>query len=165
MPEIEIHFFEVLTNHTKGDAFIFSYNNQRVMIRTKLRLYIERQNNRWNFYQCLFSFDSWLWQTCVQKKAHSHRQSFLLSDQFPSMLNRWRTKITSISTRRTYQSINVPVTSFLAKSQPVSKLEKNCRKRGNDTPPIRKTAIPAKMRSSCQNRDRWLETTLKNTHF
>lgn len=68
---------------------------------------------------------------CKKKKknwAHCQRQSFLLSDWFPPMLNQWRTKITSISTKRTYQSINAPVASFLAKSQPVSKLEKNCRK-------------------------------------
>lgn len=64
-----------------------------------------------------------------EKRAHCQRQSFLLSDWFPPMLNQWRTKIASISTKRIYQSINAPVASFLAKSQPVSKLEKNCRKR------------------------------------
>lgn len=104
-----------------------------------------------------------------KRRFHCRRQSFLFSNRFPSMPNRWRTEITSISTRGTYQSINAPATSFLAEAQPVFKQEKNCRKRGfwggwgwgwrrGDAPLIRKTVIPAKMQSSCQNRDGWHQT-------
>lgn len=96
-----------------------------------------------------------------KRRFHCHRQSFLFSKRFPSMLNRWRTEITSISTSGTYRSINAPATSFLAEAQPVFKLEKNCRKvgrGGGDAPLIRKTVIPAKIQSSCQNRDGWHHT-------
>lgn len=142
-------FLELLTNHTEGDAFIFSYSKPANPDTNRIQTVNQRRNNMGNFYFLSASFFS----PCLipdfdrrgrreKKWVYCQRQSFLLSERFPSMLNRWRTKITSISTKRTYQSINAPVASFLATSQQFPKLQKNHRKQHGTAS---KMATPAKL--------------------
>lgn len=166
MSENEIHFSRLLLITLREKPSYSVTTTSKSLYKQNWNY--QRENNKGIFNQYLFSFDSWLWRTCVKKWAYCQRQSFLLSDWFPSMLNRWRTKITSISTKRTYQSINVPVASFLVKSQPVFELEKNCRKRRITRHQWGKTAFPAKLQSSGKLHvkiyiDRWDKMTRKNT--
>lgn len=92
----------------------------------------------------------------IKKQAYCWRQSFLLSDWFPSMVKQWRTKITSISTKRTYRGINASAASFLPKSHPVSKLEKNCRKTGGNNTHTQAVRKIVQFQGNCRDRANWM---------
>lgn len=140
-------FFQVLTNHTQGDAFMFSSNNQYIMRQPAGEYKSKRKKKviiRRLLSSCYSKILFYILTDFAKAGAHCGRQSLLLSEPFPSILKRWRTKIASISTKKTYQGWNAPMTSFLTTSRPVSRLKKNRRKRGNDTPAMRKTSWAAR---------------------
>lgn len=137
MPEIEIHFSrfllitprEMLSCSVATTSKSWDNRQEGTNQKEKKKVIIRRLLS-----SCYSKILFYILTDFAKAGAHCGRQSLLLSEPFPSILKRWRTKIASISTKRTYQGRNAPMTSFLATSQPVSRLKKNRRKRGNDTP-------------------------------
>lgn len=146
MPETEIHFsrFLLITPREMLSCSVAttskSWDNRQESTNQKGKKVIIRRLLSSCYSKILF----YILTDFAKAGAHCGRQSLLLSEPFPSILERWRTKIASISTKRTYQGRNAPMTSSLATSQTVSRLKKNRRKRGNDTPAMRKTSWAAR---------------------
>lgn len=131
MPEIEIHFsrFLLITPREMLSCSVAttskSCDNQQESINQNEK--IIRRLLSSCYYKILF------WVLTVQKKepiVGDNRCCYL--NAFLQFSSGDALKSLPLPPKRTYQGRNAPITSFLASSQPVSRLEKNCRKYGEN---------------------------------